>query len=122
MANSHRRSLIVNTISKYWWVGRTLYDENSENPWKLLEYFKSDYSTRTLILLSSSYANNHKIIKKTIESLINLERKIGRNLTRREYRDSLSYINILGGINVLDYFDKEELKIKIKDNFYKNII
>ncbi len=92
MANSHRRSLIVNTISKYWWVGRTLYDENSENPWKLLEYFKSDYSTRTLILLSSSYANNHKIIKKTIESLINLERKIGRNLTRREYRDSLSYI------------------------------
>lgn len=120
-ANSHRRSLIINIISKYWWVGRKLYNEDADDPFNLLQFFKSDYTTKSHTLFSSSYANNDEIIRFIIEGLIELEEEIGRILTRIEFRKVLVYLNILGGINVLDYFSKEELKNRIKDNFYKEI-
>lgn len=121
MANSHRRSLIVNTISKYWWIGRKLYDESLEEPFYFLKYFESDYSTKSHNLLSSSYANNDEIIKYTVESLIELEEEIERGLTRAEFRNIMRYLNILGGISVLDYFSKDELKDRIKVRFYKDV-
>lgn len=121
MSSSYRRSLIVNTISKYWWVGKKLYDEDADDPFYLLKYFESDYSTRTFNLLSSSFANNDEIIRFTVESLVELEQEIERRLVRKEYIEIMRYLNILGGINVLDYFIKMEFKEKIKKRFYKEI-
>lgn len=121
MGTSYRRSLIVNTISKYWWVGKKTYDEDSQDSFHLLKYFQSDYAARTLNLLSSSYANNDEIIRYTVEALIELEEDLERRLSRKEFRSILRYLNILGGISVLDYFSKDVLKDKIKNNFHKNI-
>lgn len=121
ISSSYRRSLIVNTISKYWWVGRKLYDKGSLDPFWLLKYFESDYAMRTFILLSSSYANNDDVIRFTLETIIELEKELGRRLTRQEFRSIMRYLNILGGISVLDYFGKEELKDKIKDRLYKEV-
>ena len=121
IGNGQRRSLIINIISKYWWVGRKLYNEDTDLPFGLLEFFKSDYTTKSHTLFSSSYVNNDEIIRFVIEGLIELEGEIERKLTRLEFRRVLVYLNILGGINVLDYFEKEELKNRIKDNFYKNM-
>lgn len=119
--NSHRRSLIINIISKYWWVGRKLYNEDSDDPFDLLKYFQLDYTTKTHTLFSSNFTNNDEIIRFVIEGFIDLEKEIGRRLTRVEFRELLVYLNILGGINLLDYFSKDELKNRIKDNFHKKI-
>lgn len=121
MTTSHRRSLIVNTISKYWWVGRILYDENAKDPFYLLKYFESDYSTKTFNLLSSSYSNNDQIIRKTVETLIELENEINRSVTRVEFKEIAAYLNILGGISVLDHLDKRDLSNKIKKRFHNKI-
>lgn len=119
--NSHRRSLIDNTLSKYWWAGKTLYDKEAEDPFYLLKYLELDYSTKTLNLLSSSYANNDEIIRVIINTIFKIEKDIERKLNRQEFREILSYLNILGGINILDYFSKSELKNKIKNRYYKEI-
>ena len=116
---SYRRSLIVNTLSKYWWVGRQLYDESAKDPFYLLEFLEVDYATKSLEILSSSYANSHEIIKATVESFIEIDREKGRRMSRTEMRELLRYLNILGGISALDYFEKEELKGKIKERFYR---
>lgn len=119
LSTSYRRSLIVNTLSKYWWVGRKLYDKEAEDPFHLLRFLEVDYATKTLDLLSSSYANNEAIIRATVEAVMELELEMARRLTREEIRKISAYLNILGGISVLDYFDKNELKGKIKRRFYK---
>lgn len=119
MGVSYRRSLIVNTLSKYWWVGRQLYDEMAVDPFHLLSFFEVDYSTKSMDLLSSSYANNGKIIRATVESFMELEKEMSQRLTREEIRKIAGYLNIVGGINIIDYLDKDELKGRIKDRFYK---
>ena len=119
MSTSYRRSLIVNTLSKYWWVGRKLYDQDADDPFHLLKCFESDYSTRTFKLLSSNYANNDEVIRFSIEALNELEEEIGRRMTREEFGKIAVYLNILGGINVVDYLEKDELKGRIRARFYK---
>lgn len=119
LTSSYRRSLIVNTLSKYWWVGRQLYDQQAEDPFHLMRFFEVDYATKSLELLSSSYANNSNIIQSVVEALLELEEELERKVTRQEMRGVSAYINILGGISALDYYEKDELKGKIKDRFYR---
>ena len=119
MSRSHRRSLIDNTLSKYWWVGRQLYDQEAADPFHLLKFFEIDYSTKSLDLLSRNYTNNSQILRVTVESFLELEKETGRRVSREELRKIVTYLNILGGINALDCFEKEELKGKIKERFYR---
>lgn len=78
-----------------------------------------DAFTKSQDLLSSNYANNHGVIKTTVETFMELEEEKGRRISREEIRKISAYLNILDGIRVLDCFDKDELERKIWNRFYK---
>ena len=109
---SKRRSIITHTLSKYWWVGKLTYDEKRNNPFELTEYLKHDFATRTLILFSSNYSSNPKIIRALISTLI-MYQKQGINIDRYIFTEITKYLNVLGGTYILDYFTEEELSEKI---------
>ncbi|HHX62255.1 MAG TPA: hypothetical protein GX707_16320 [Epulopiscium sp.] len=98
VTSSHRRSLLNNTLSKYWWVGRQLYDKEAEDPFRLLKFFEVDYSTKAVDLLSSNYANNNGIVQVMVEAFVELEIETGRRVSREEIRKTTGYLNILGGL------------------------
>lgn len=111
-SQSRKRSLITNTLSKLWWIGKLTYDEKRRNPFELTEYLKHDLASRSRVLFSSNYSNNPVIVRALLSSLIKLQNE-GLNISREVFTESTKYLNVLGGTYILDYFEEEELSEKI---------
>lgn len=107
------RSLIVNTLSRLWWVARQIYDEdNTENPFHLMSFFENNFYSKTFPLFSRNFSNSPKITQALISAIMLLENR-GLKITMNQYRHIIRYVNMLGGIFILDYLSKEELEHKI---------
>ncbi|MDI3540742.1 MAG: hypothetical protein PWP66_280 [Thermosediminibacterales bacterium] len=108
------RALIRNGISRLWWYGYITYDDNRADPYELTKTLlcKQDIAQQ---LLERNFSRSIKITKAVLSVLTELE-KINKPLPDREqFRDLMKYINLLGGISVLDALDQSELeKIVIK--------
>lgn len=109
---SKRRSLIRNTISRLWWIGKLTYDESRKNPFELTEYLKNDFTTKTLMLFSSNYSSNPVIVRALLSSLLEYEKQ-GIEINRETFNEIIKYLNVLGGTFILDYLGEQELKNKI---------
>lgn len=114
----NKRSLIVHPLARLWWVGRLLYDENKDNPYEALEYLKSDFSTKVLSLFSSNFTNNPSIVRAVLYAISELE-STGEKVDRKKFLELIRYVNLLGGIIILDYLNEEELKNKIIEHYCK---
>ena len=75
---------------------------------------KTDFATKVLILFSNNYANNPKIARAALVSLIELEKENDISLKRGVYNKVFQYLNILGGSIILDSLAQEEIIEKIK--------
>ena len=118
---AQKRSLILNPLSRLWWVGRLIYDESTENPYYALKYLKNDFATKVLTLFSSNYTNNPKITRAVLVALAELELEYGK-LGRGKFLAILRYVNMLGGIVILDFLSQDELKEKIKKHYIEKFI
>ena len=110
------RSLIVNSLSKLWWLGRLTYDEKRKDPFELTKYFKTDFPSKTLFIFSHNYTNNKEITKGIISALKKLEDaeyQIKSETNRAVFREVIKYLNVLSGTYILDYFSSEEIEEKI---------
>lgn len=117
----NKRSLIVHPLARLWWVGRLTYDKNSSNPFKALEYMKVDFGTKVLSLFSSNFTNN-PVITRAILYAINDLTDSGEKISRKDYLEMIRYVNLLGGIIILDYLTEDELKNKIINHYNDNKI
>lgn len=116
-----KRSLILNPLSRLWWVGKLIYDENNKDPYYALEYLKTDFPTKVLSLFSSNYTNNPEIARAVLVALAELEKEHGK-IERKKFLAVLRYVNMLGGIIILDFLSQDELKEKIKKYYRKTFI
>jgi len=117
-----KRILIMNPLSRLWWVGRQIYDpSNEENPFYALEYLKRDFSTKVLNIFSYNYTNNPKITRAVLVALAELEKENDIIIYRNHYLKIFKYLNILGGSIILDSLTQEEIIDKIKKYYYKNL-
>ena len=107
-AQIKRRSLVRNPLSRLWWIGKYTYDEQYENPFELLKYFRTDFATKALYLFSSNFSSNDKIRKALLIAVNNFENK-GIKIDRKKFNDIIMYLNLLGGTFLLDYYSKEDL-------------
>lgn len=118
---SDRRGLVMNTLSRYWWIGELIYDEkNLEDPYYLIEVFRSDFATRIHTMFSSNFTSNSNIVKGVLKPMLYYKKKNG-NLSRDEYQAILRYANLLGGSYLLDYLSVEEIEEKIS-HFINTVI
>lgn len=115
---SKRRSLLVNTLSRLWWIGKLTYDEKRSNPFELTEVLSNDFATRTLMLFSSNYSSNPMIVRAILAAMLDAQ-KSGNNISRDIFTGITKYLNVLGGTYILDYFDEDVLKRKIVKEIYR---
>lgn len=117
-----KRGLTVNTLSKLWWIGRLTYDQKRSDPFELLKYFETEFSTKLLLILSNNFVSSFEITSGLLEALMYLE-TIGYELKQRQnpkssgkkevYLKATSFLNVFGGTHILDCFAKDEIRSKI---------
>lgn len=117
-----RRSLITNTLSRLWWLGRLTYDENREDKFELIRYFEKDFSSKILIIFSSNFTGNLEITKGLISALMKLEKenyKVYDGNKRSVFTKAGNFLNVYGGNHILDFYTAEEIEDKVLNHMYK---
>ena len=106
-----RRSLTRNAMSRLWWIGRLTYDEKRKDPWELTKFIceSSDYIMHAL---ERNTSNNPLIIRPFLSAIIDV-RKSGREINTDQFGLLAKYLNLLGGIYILDCLPEERIYEKI---------
>lgn len=106
-----RRSLTRNAISRLWWIGRLTYDETRTDPWELTKFVceNADY---IMHILERNTSNNPTIIRSFLSAIIDA-RKNGFQIDTNIVGDLAKYLNLLGGIYILDCLPEKKIYDKI---------
>lgn len=103
------RGMMRNTLSKLWWAGRFTYDSKRQNPFELTEVLGNrDISTRMNDLFTSNFSRNPKVCHSFL-SAIKLYEDNGITIGGYTYRKLVQYMNLYGGMTVVDYLEEDEL-------------
>lgn len=107
-----KRPLFRNGFARLWWIGYHTYDSKRVNPFELTEFIvrDQDYINN---LLEIGFASNPIISKAVISALLDAE-KNGVIVNRHLVRSISQYVNLLGGIYLLDCLSYEDIYCKIK--------
>lgn len=117
---SFRRSLFTNTLSRLWWMGELVYDENSEDPYHLLYGLKNNFISTSYTFFSSNFTSNSKVTRAVLKSILN-HQESSESFDRESFFSIIRYANILAGSYLLEYLEEEEIQDKI-DIFIKESI
>lgn len=108
-----RRSLTRNAISRLWWIGRLTYDDTRTDPYELTKLVceNSDY---IMHILERNTSNNPLIIRAFLGAVLDA-RNEGLTINTDTVGELAKYLNLLGGIYILDCLPAERIHRKILD-------
>lgn len=103
-----KREQLVQCISKYWWLGYLLYDEKSDDPYELLNYFCKQDAIGKAISFFSSNLTGSKNVTLGIVAGIRQRDKYLKNV-KLTYAFINGHFNAVGGVKILDMMTQEEV-------------
>ena len=110
-----RRGLTRNAISRLWWLGRLTYDKDREvqgkDPYELTSVV-CKYMDFVLHITERNTSNNLHILRPFLEAFIQAEAE-GITVNTDDAGELEKYLQVLGGIYILDYMPEEWIKDKI---------
>ena len=109
----NKRSLIVQNLSSLWWLGYYLYDDsNIDNPYELLDFYTDtkDIVGKSTVFFSSNLTNNKNLTFGIIEGIKYLADLDVIENKRYYYVEVNKYFNIVGGVRLLDFMSRNEVK------------
>ena len=106
-----RRSLTRNAIARLWWIGRLTYDEKRSDHWELTKFVceSSDY---IMHILERNTSNNPLIIRPFLSAIIDAKEQ-GLPIDTNIVGELAKYLNLLGGIYILDCLPEQRIHDKI---------
>lgn len=118
-----KRSQIIHNLSRMWWLGYYLYDdENIQNPYWLLDFYTStgDIIGRSTMFFSSNLTNNKDLRLGIVEGIKELTEAEEIVFDRYHYINTNRYLNLIGSVKILDLMDREEAKELTKEYIRNN--
>lgn len=114
-----RRSLTRNAIARLWWIGRLTYDKDRKDPYELTRYVCSaaDY---IMHFIERNTSNNLHVLRPAIEAILEAKEK-GYDINTDDAGTLSKYLNILGGMYILDAMPEEWIKNKITNKIVEII-
>lgn len=112
-----RRSFTRNAISRLWWLGRLTYDETLEDPFARTRVVAQDLGY-IVDLLERNFSNNPRISAEFVDAVEKARAEVapkGRVIRRPELRILCKYLNMLGGVYILDALPEGMIGKKIHD-------
>ena len=99
-----RRSFTRNAISRLWWLGKLTYDESLADPFRRTGVVMQDLGY-VVDLLERNFSNNPRITREFMDAVESARAEVAeKNLVilRPELRALCKYLNMLGGVYILD--------------------
>lgn len=112
-----RRSFTRNAISRLWWLGRLTYDEGLADPFARTRVVAQDLGY-IVDLLERNFSNNRRISAEFVDAVEKARdevRPAGGVILRPELRTLCKYLNMLGGVYILDSLPEGMIYKKIHD-------
>ena len=113
-----RRSFTRNAISRLWWLGSLTYDEkNLEDPYRRTKIVTADLGY-VVDLLERNFSNNRRISFEFVDAVEVARAEVedeGKVILRPELRILCKYLNMLGGVYILDSMPEGGIFKKIHD-------
>lgn len=106
-----KKAYTRNSISRLWWIGALTYDELRDNPYEITAFTLKD-SDYVVNLLERNFSSNKTIFLEFVDAVEQCRRE-GLNVGRMEIRSLCKYLNLLGGVYVLDALPKGMIRQKI---------
>lgn len=109
--NGKKRALVVNVLSRLWWVGELTYDDTRKDPYELTKMFcRSDFSGKAILFSSSNLMSNKEIRLGVLSALFKLDKTIEGGIVRLHYVEALKYLNLIAGVSLLDLKTRGEIE------------
>ncbi|MGD9901726.1 MAG: DUF6339 family protein [Spirochaetales bacterium] len=106
-----RRGLMIQGLSRLWWIAKYTYDENLEDNF-IFTKLAFKYGDMFLQFTYRNFSTSSTVTKAFLSSLEKFNNNININSIFMR-NDIIKYISLLGGIYILDFFTEEELQEKI---------
>ena len=113
--NSSQPDLIKYPLSGLWWSFRLTVDNSRDDWYELTRLFFKNYTMRVIHMGQTKFARHKPAILGVLEYIKESEAESGS--LESAARSIVSYVNQLGGIRPLSYFDKDWFKEKLKVRF-----
>lgn len=104
-----RRALTRNALARLWWIGRLTY--NDKDGYALTEFVCS-HADYIMHILERNTSNNPTIIRAFLRALIDAKNE-GHNINTDAVGELSKYLNLLGGIYILDCLPYQQMYDKI---------
>ena len=106
-----RRALTRNALARLWWIGRLTYNE--KDGFALTEYVcrHADFISH---ILERNTSNNPTIVKAFVKAIMQAEAE-GHKMNTDNVAELAKYLNLLGGVYILDCLSYETIYNKIYD-------
>lgn len=118
-SNSSQGELMKYPISGLWWSFYLTVDEEREDKYELTKLFFKNYSLRVVQMGQTRFARHKPAILGVLEFI--KENNLESKSLEQAARAIVPYINLIGGIRPLTYFDKDWFKTKLKNRFGEQI-
>lgn len=113
-----KRSAHVHCLSRLWWAGRLVYDEdNKTDPYALINVLAGNAFASRILLLSSSNFTANKALTLGILDAIKDQSDAGVEIKREHFVGATKYLNRMGAITVLDYLKRSRVKSLINEYY-----
>ena len=104
------RSQVVNTMSRLWWASYYTYDESRKDKFELTKFFyKTAFASNVVLLESSKITANKEIRLGLLSALMDWCNANNKNLKREYLVNSSKYLNIIGGVSILDTYKRKDI-------------
>lgn len=112
-----KRSLMMNSLSRLWWIGYYTIDEKNENPYHYTKYLINNANEGDLLLyFSSNIVSNKEMVFGTLSGIKELVDTNKLLINRYAFTNSNKILNQIGGVRILDTLDRNEIKDIIINN------
>ena len=112
IATGQRRALVTNPLSRLWWTGRLLLDEeNTEDPYHFVRHFTSSaFNSKIVLFASSTAASNHDVAMGMMDAVEQFKHEFNLpDITRREILACTKYLNSIGAVRMIDTLSRQEI-------------
>ncbi len=107
-----RRSLTRNALARLWWIGHLTRDDNNpSNPYEATE-FTLEKLDHVVALLERNTSDNKRIVLESVQGIL-AARSEGFEIDRLAVRELAKYVNIVGGVELLDLLPDGAIKEKV---------
>lgn len=116
-----RRSFTRHAISRLWWLGKLTYDETLDDPYRRTRIVTKDLGY-VVDLLERNFSNNRRISAEFVDAVEEARAVVqhcGAVILRPELRILCKYLNMLGGVYILDALPQGMIKRKIFEKAVK---